>query len=70
MIPSHSRSQSGRTRLTLLQVPMVLFRTCQRRERRLQQVLVQSSSLHRVLVLSSPVVLLPPQVGEVQWQGS
>ena len=48
-----------------MQVPMMRLRTSRRRKRRLQ---VQSSSHHRVLVLSHPVVPLPLRVGEVQWQ--
>ena len=72
MIPSkywrHSRSGSGRPPLTLMQVPMIRVRTSQRRKRRLLQVLVQSSSRHRVLVLSHPLVPLPRQLENVQWQ--
>ena len=74
MIPSkywrHSRSASGRPPLTLMQVPITRVKTSQRRTRRRLQVLMQSSSRHRVLVLSHPVVPLPPQVEEVQWQGA
>ena len=48
--------------------PIMRVRTSQRRERRLLQVLVQSSSCRNVLVHSHPVVPLPPQVGEVLCQ--
>ena len=47
-----------------MQAPMMRLRTSRRRKRRLQ---VQSSSRHRVLVLSHPLVPLLVRVGEVQW---
>ena len=62
-----SRSASGHTPLTSMQVPN-LVRTSRRRKPRLLRVLVQSSSRPRVLVPSRLVVPLPPQVGQVGWQ--
>ena len=63
-----SRSASGHPPLTSMRVPMIRVRTSQRRKQRLLQLLVQSSSRPRILLLSHPVVLLPPQVGQVRWQ--
>ena len=67
---SPSRSASGCLPLALMQVPIILVRTSQRRKRRLLQGLVQSSSRHRFLVLSHSVVPFPPKVEEIQWQGA
>ena len=49
-----------------MQVRMMRVRTSQRRKRRLLQV--QSSSHHRLVVLSHPVVPLPPRLGEAEWR--
>ena len=59
-------SESGRRPLTLMQVPMMRVWSSQRRKRRLLRVELHNSSHHRVLVVSYPVVSLPPRVGEVQ----
>ena len=63
-----SRRASGQPLLTSMRVPMIRVRTSQRRKRRLLGLLVQSSSNPRVLVLSHPVVALPPLMGQVRWQ--
>ena len=47
---------------------MIRVWTDQRRRQGLLRLLVESSSRPRVLVLSRPVVPLPPQVGQVRWQ--
>ena len=60
------RSRSGHPPLPLMQALMMRVGTTQSRTRRLLQV--QSSSRHRVLVLSHPVVSLPPRFGEAQWR--
>ena len=62
-----SRSASGHPPLTSMQAPN-LVRNSRRRKQRLPPPLVQSSSRPRVLVPSGLVVLLPLQVGQVQWQ--
>ena len=63
-----SRSASRHPLLTSMRVPMIPVRTSQSRKQRLLRLLVQISSRPCVLLLSHPVVPLPPQLGQVRWQ--